>query len=311
LAFVHILLSSYNGATYLGEQLDSLAAQTHQDFNVYLRDDGSSDDTVAVASAHPLAQASKLRVHEERHVGLNQSFMQLLRKVEGAAEDLYAFCDSDDVWLPTKLEDAVDQLSGCADRRRGVYFGRLHYVDTGLRSLALAPIPRRLGFGNAIVENVVTGPTVVIGSTIRDLLLHADPDDMYYWDWWTYLLGSSMGQLMFGMKPLILYRQHGSNFSQWQRSTLSRIASRAKEFSERRKSGVTGLNSLRQAAHFKETYNDQLPDQLRELLDEILETRRPLGSVSARLRYALFPGCRRNRFYEDIVLRSMIALGRH
>lgn len=311
MAFVHILLSSYNGATYLGEQLDSLAAQTHPAFKVYLRDDGSADDTVAVASAHPLFHAGKLQVFKEPNVGVHQSFMRLLRAVEGAAEDLYAFCDQDDVWLPTKVEDAVAHLGACADRHKGVYFGRLHYVDTDLESLALAEIPRRPGFGNAIVENIVTGPTVVIGSTIRDLLLQANPDHMYYWDWWTYLLGSSMGHLVFGEKPLILYRQHATNFSQWQQSRLSRIASRAREFSERRTSGKAGLNSLRQAAHFRETYNDQLPEHLRALLAEILATRRPLGSVPARLKYALFPRCRRNRFYEDMVLRSMIALGRH
>ena len=45
---VNVLVSTYNGEKYIIEQLDSIVAQTYQDFHVYIRDDGSSDNTVKV-----------------------------------------------------------------------------------------------------------------------------------------------------------------------------------------------------------------------------------------------------------------------
>ena len=45
---IAILLSTYNGDKYLREQLDSLFHQTHDYFNLYVRDDGSTDNTINI-----------------------------------------------------------------------------------------------------------------------------------------------------------------------------------------------------------------------------------------------------------------------
>ena len=45
---VNILLSTYNGEEFIKEQLDSIRSQTYREYHVYIRDDGSTDDTVKV-----------------------------------------------------------------------------------------------------------------------------------------------------------------------------------------------------------------------------------------------------------------------
>ena len=49
---LNILISTYNGANFIEEQLDSIFSQTYQDFHVYVRDDGSTDNTVTIISEY-------------------------------------------------------------------------------------------------------------------------------------------------------------------------------------------------------------------------------------------------------------------
>ena len=49
---VHILLSTYNGSRYLLEQLDSIFQQTYQNFTLFIRDDGSSDNTIELITRY-------------------------------------------------------------------------------------------------------------------------------------------------------------------------------------------------------------------------------------------------------------------
>ena len=48
LPLVNVLLSTYNGARYIQQQLDSLFAQTYANVTIYIRDDGSSDNTLSL-----------------------------------------------------------------------------------------------------------------------------------------------------------------------------------------------------------------------------------------------------------------------
>src|SRR3954471_12353867 len=102
---VAILLSSYNGERFLGEQLDSLLGQTHRNLRILVRDDGSTDGTAAL-----------LRRYAERHPSIEVTFGANLRHIasffwlldHAPAEAAYiAFCDQDDVWEADKIARGV------------------------------------------------------------------------------------------------------------------------------------------------------------------------------------------------------------
>src|SRR5262245_40587271 len=106
---IDILLATYNGAAYLAEQLDSIEAQTHPNWRLIARDDGSTDGTLAVIETFRARHSEKVVVlrDEDGNIGLVQNFSRLM---EASTAPYAAFCDQDDVWLPEKLSLCLERM---------------------------------------------------------------------------------------------------------------------------------------------------------------------------------------------------------
>src|SRR5437016_2549915 len=98
-----ILLSSYNGARYIGEQIESVRAQTTRDWRLLIRDDGSSDQTASIARSY-VAQDNRIQILNDNfgNVGPSASFGLLLSAAARADASYVFLSDQDDVWIPTK-----------------------------------------------------------------------------------------------------------------------------------------------------------------------------------------------------------------
>jgi hypothetical protein len=70
--------------------------------------------------------------------------------------------------------------------------------------------PKRNKLNHLLVQNVITGCTMMINDKLKDMLITM-PDDEIMHDWWLGLVGASFGELDFIKEPLVLYRQHGKN----------------------------------------------------------------------------------------------------
>lgn len=303
---VNILLSTFNGARYIREQLDSLFAQDYRPFRLIARDDGSADGTAAVLQAYA-GRHPGVELEIGRRLGVAASFVTLLRNCQGRPGDYYAFCDQDDIWVPDKLSRAVAQLSTAARPSATLYCSRLQYVDARLRPLGLSALPRHIGFCNAVVENIAIGCTCVFGSDIRDRVAVADPNDMMMHDWWAYLVATAFGDVVYDGAPTILYRQHGANTAGWERRGR-KVWNRARGLARRLLRGNEGLDSINQAQRFVRTYPD-LPERERALLQRLVGLRS--ATAAQRLRYALRPEVMRNDRLEDLLLRPLILFGLH
>src|SRR5271165_4499990 len=98
---VAILLSVYNGESFLAAQLHSFLAQTHHDWTLYWRDDGSSDTSRRLMGEFA-AQVGAQRCICSAGGGRRQitrSFLALLRTARAGTATHFAFSDQDDVWL--------------------------------------------------------------------------------------------------------------------------------------------------------------------------------------------------------------------
>ena len=103
---VAILLAAYNGSRFIREQLDSILGQTFADFTLYVRDDGSSDDTVRIVRSY-VERDDRVCLLEDPvlHRGSSGSFFAMLDAVDS---ELYMFSDQDDVWQPEKISRSVE-----------------------------------------------------------------------------------------------------------------------------------------------------------------------------------------------------------
>ena len=94
----------YNCASTLQEALDSLYAQTFQDFEIIMCDDGSVDDTYQVALRNQQEHPNIVLLKNEKNLGLNQTLNNCLAVARG---EYIARMDGDDISLPTRFEKEV------------------------------------------------------------------------------------------------------------------------------------------------------------------------------------------------------------
>jgi len=102
LPLVSVILPVYNGGQFLAEALDSVLAQTYPQMEVFVMDDGSSDDSSSIAKRYPTISYHKLAhqgVAAARNAGIRLS-----------AGDILAFIDQDDLWTPEKTAEQVEYL---------------------------------------------------------------------------------------------------------------------------------------------------------------------------------------------------------
>lgn len=99
---VSVLIPTYNAGRYLGAALESVLGQTYQDFEIIVVDDGSEDDTAAVAARYP-----QVRYFYNAHSGISVTRNLAISKAKG---EMIAFLDADDMWAPDKLEKQVAYL---------------------------------------------------------------------------------------------------------------------------------------------------------------------------------------------------------
>ncbi|WP_232464644.1 glycosyltransferase family 2 protein [Bordetella genomosp. 8] len=211
---VAILLCSYNGERFLREQLDSIRAQTHTDWKVWVSDDGSSDGTLKILSEYRQAWGSdRLEVLRGPSRGFAANFLSLVCRPEIDA-DYFAYADQDDVWAPEKLARGLAGLRTLAVHEPALYCARTELVDEQGAALGLSPLfTQKPDFRNALVQNVGGGNTMVFNAAGRQVLMAAGPDvDVVAHDWWTYLaITAAGGGVVYDPVPSLLYRQHGGN----------------------------------------------------------------------------------------------------
>lgn len=215
---IGILMAVYNGAETLPEQLDSLAAQSHANWQLLVSDDGSDDDSCAVLERFGLEQSLKLSVLQGPQQGAGQNFMFLLTQ---AAQHLpegswLAFCDQDDVWLPERLSLGVAALEALPEPDGPALFCSRTWVvdhDLGNRRLSSAR-PHPPGFRNALVQNIAAGNTILLNAAGAALLMAAaaEAGEVVMHDWWAYqMITGAGGVVVHDDTPVLLYRQHAGN----------------------------------------------------------------------------------------------------
>ncbi|WP_259757898.1 glycosyltransferase family 2 protein [Pseudomonas sp. GCEP-101] len=207
-------MSTYNGAAYLREQLESLIAQTCQDWVIHASDDGSSDDTLGILREYQRRLGpARLLIHAGPRQGFAANFLSSIRRTQGQA-DYFAFCDQDDLWQPDKLARGLAWAASHPADLPLLYCSRTRLIDADGLGIGFSPLFRRApSFANALVQSIAGGNTMLFNAaTARLLSLTPDHVPIISHDWWTYIIVTGCGgRVNYDAHPAIDYRQHGNN----------------------------------------------------------------------------------------------------
>jgi glycosyltransferase involved in cell wall biosynthesis len=211
---VVVLMGTFNGARFLGLQLDSIVSQHHEDWSVFCSDDGSTDSTREILRAYQGSfEPGRFVLLAGPGRGFVANFLSMVAD-EGIEGDFFAFADQDDVWLPDKLACAVKALKGLPAGVPALYCGRTVLMGESGEVLGCSLLDHVLpSFGNAMIQNVASGNTMVFNAAARDVLMRAGVDvDVFAHDWWLYLAVMAVGgTVLFDSTPRVKYRQHERN----------------------------------------------------------------------------------------------------
>ncbi len=214
---VQILLATYSSSSFLREQLDSLFAQDRQDFEILVRDGGSSDDTLEIIASYQARFPGKIRLVGSSRASALDNFSKLL---EASTAELVMFCDHDDVWKPDKIRLTVEKYLEM-EKRFGKETPMMVFTDSEVTDEKLNRIspsmirfqhldPDRMTLNRLIVQNVPSGNTMLVNRALADLALPIPPEAVMH-DHWLALAASAFGETGFVDKATLYYRQHGNN----------------------------------------------------------------------------------------------------
>ena len=231
---ITILLSTYNGAKYLREQIDSILAQDNiKDIKILARDDDSNDGTQEILEEY--AKNNKnFSWYQGENVRPARSFWELLQKADDS--DYYAFADQDDVWDHDKVRIAVEKIQTLDQSKPVLYIGDVRTVDGELNPIAPNMVERGIPFDypHALIKDLCPGCTQLFNHKTRELAVQYDAVkyNMYIHDWTIYLIATCFGSVIFDEEPHMSYRQHGKNVMGANKNGLKKIIDKLKKHND-------------------------------------------------------------------------------
>lgn len=216
---VRILLATYNGQEHIRAMVDSVLAQDYSNIQLVLSDDGSTDDSEKILAQYAEAFPAKV-VHYKsgKHFGnAADHFMHLLAEFSDAPYIM--FCDQDDVWHTDKVSKTLKKMLQTESGKGtpAMVHTDLRVVDGNLQEICPSFWQysnldgSRLAMNNLLVQNVVTGCTMMVNRSLAQLASRPTPDAIIMHDWWLALLASVCGETGCLSEATIDYRQHGNN----------------------------------------------------------------------------------------------------
>jgi len=185
---VNILMSTYNGQQFLAEQIRSIQEQSYTDWTLFIRDDGSSDNTKEILKdfEHQDSRIHLIDNDKSDNLGVIKSFHKL---VNHDRADYYFFSDQDDVWLPNKLELSLKEAQNyLADLPLMVYMD-LKVVNQDLKIMTESMVKSQSHHANTelvqeLTENTVTGGVAMINHALAEMWQETDDILMHFEKIW-------------------------------------------------------------------------------------------------------------------------------
>jgi len=205
---ISVCLASYNGEKYIKQQLTSILSQISEKDEVLISDDGSSDNTISIIESFENKQIILFK-NQFKSVVKNTEF--LLKKTQGS---IIFLSDQDDIWESNKISVMSSFL-----KQYDLVLSNFSLIDKFDNNINLSFKPRKV---KNLILNIITNPyqgsCMAFNRKILDFALPF-PSDIVLHDYWIGLITQANTKTFFIDLPLIKYRRHDKNLSDFQKST--------------------------------------------------------------------------------------------
>lgn len=208
---ISVCIATYNGGKYIKDELLSIIPQLHENDEIIISDDGSSDDTIAQVES---LKDSRIKVfNNTRHDSSKKPGWNVTKNFENAlihANGDYVFlADQDDIWMPNKINVCLNALS----TNDLIIHEMALFIGDNLEDLHKNHWNGKFHFRNFLLsDGKYFGCSMAFKRKVLDWSLPF-PNDLLLHDYWIGIMAELCGKVSFISEPLIKYRLHGGNVS--------------------------------------------------------------------------------------------------
>lgn len=215
--FIYIIMAVHEpDPELLTGQIQSILQQNHDSFRLLLVPDGPQPGLVEILGQF---DDSRISLHtQEAHAGITRNFergLDIACEMSTQPDDLFAYCDQDDIWEYNKLKKQVTALEASGAVLCHHDASVIDAQGNRLHDSLFTHENRKQNpsFLELLTANTVTGMTMLftkpVAEATRSFPLGAGMNMQH--DWWTALVSGALGPVVFLNEKLVQYRQHGRN----------------------------------------------------------------------------------------------------
>lgn len=274
---IAVMMATFNGERYVKQQIDSILSQQNVTLDLFLRDDGSNDQTLDIVKKYVSENENIFLIESHERLGAAGSFLELMNAVP-THYDYFAFADQDDIWLPNKLVKCREKLEAFGPDEIGIAYCNYRYIDEDGSPLSanVAVCDTETSWKTAVIENPAAGFSILMNRSclIAARLPKEKHKHVRMHDFWVHQVAFLLGRTEHVQECLVDYRIHFSNTVGIKKDYLRLNTYRRV---------LRNYNALqKQLSLFLERFHGEISNTLQTYIEGFLVSRN--GSVWSRLR---------------------------